>query len=224
MKKIFVPSHGIEDWKRGLAEPEKQWKAGYSAHALASSWEAAQGMPKEVRACFAESGYSRFATMELLAAFPEYQVDLPPVGGRPSQNDIFAIALDAQNDLLAIMIEGKKEETFGPTIAEWKMSDSSGKQTRLAFLCEQLGFQSTIDLSLRYQLLHRSASALIQAKRFKAKSAVMIVQSFSGERRWFDDYSAFVKAFGRTAGRGELTLLTTINGLDFYSGWVTTSL
>ena len=56
MKRIFVPSQGIDDWKRGLAKPEKQRKAGYSAHALASSWEAAHGMPEEVLACFKYSG------------------------------------------------------------------------------------------------------------------------------------------------------------------------
>lgn len=221
MKRIFVPSQGIDDWKHGLAQPDKQWKAGYSAHALASSWEAAQGMPKEVLGCFMDSGITRFSTIELLAAFLEYQVDLPPLGARPSQNDIFAIALDAQADLVTLMVEGKKDETFGPTIAEWQMSDSSGKQARMSFLCEQLGFKGVIDPAVRYQLLHRTASAIIEGKRFKARSAVTIVQSFSPERRWFDDYSAFLKAFGQTAVPGRLISLGSMNGLDLYSGWVT---
>jgi hypothetical protein len=49
MKRIFVPSQGIEDWKCGLAEPESN---GRQAIALASSWEAAQGMPKEILALY----------------------------------------------------------------------------------------------------------------------------------------------------------------------------
>lgn len=223
MKRIFVPTQGIEDWKRGLAEPDKQWREGFSAHALASSWESDQGMPKEILDCFTVSGIARFATIELFAAFPEYQVDLPPLGARPSQNDIFAIAFDAQADLVTITVEGKKEEAFGPTIKEWQLSDSPGKQSRLAFLCEQLGFKDTIDLAIRYQLLHRTASTIIEAKRLKARSAVMIVQSFSSEKRWFNDYSAFLKVFGQTAVPGRLMLLQSMNGLDLYSGWVTSS-
>jgi len=41
MHKFYVPSKGLGFWKAFLAEPEKQWKTGYSARALAYCWEEA---------------------------------------------------------------------------------------------------------------------------------------------------------------------------------------
>jgi hypothetical protein len=34
MAKILIPASSPEDWKKFLAEPEKQWKSGYSARSL----------------------------------------------------------------------------------------------------------------------------------------------------------------------------------------------
>jgi hypothetical protein len=31
MRRIFIATTGPEDWKGGLADPEKHWKKGYSA-------------------------------------------------------------------------------------------------------------------------------------------------------------------------------------------------
>ncbi len=39
--------------------------------------------------------------------------------------------------------------------------------------------------------LHRTASAIIEAKRFGAPHAVMLVHSFSPSRDWLSDYEAF---------------------------------
>lgn len=36
MRRIFVPSRGADDWRQCLADPEKQWRDGYSAKCLAS--------------------------------------------------------------------------------------------------------------------------------------------------------------------------------------------
>jgi hypothetical protein len=36
VSKILIPSRGAEDWQRLLAEPEKHWRSGYSAKALAA--------------------------------------------------------------------------------------------------------------------------------------------------------------------------------------------
>lgn len=48
MSEILIPSSGPDDWQQFLADPQKQWKRGYSAMAVALSWEAAQGLPPEV--------------------------------------------------------------------------------------------------------------------------------------------------------------------------------
>ena len=75
---------------------------------------------------------------------------------------------------------------------------------------------------MRYQLLHRTASAVIEAKRFHARSAVMIVQSFieSDTENHYDDYCKFVSLFGRQAVKGKLIFLNDVAGIRLSTAWV----
>ena len=223
MGRIFIPTTSAEDWKRLLAEPEKHWRTGFSAKALAYCWEDADGFPPEIARLFAESEFPSFQGIEPLLAFPEYQVSLPG-GARPSQNDVFVLA-KAREQLIAITVEGKVSESFGPTLEEWGPSESPGKTERLAFLKEVLGLTSEIPPYIRYQLLHRTASAVLEAHRFSAPTAAMIVHSFRrasepGEDG-FDDYQSFLRLFGVSATRNQLVFLRETQGVNLYCGWAT---
>ena len=46
---FLVPTTSINDWKELLASPEKHWREGYSAHALATRWQDAKGFPPDRR-------------------------------------------------------------------------------------------------------------------------------------------------------------------------------
>ncbi len=70
MSKILIPSRGAEDWQRLLAEPEKHWRSGCSAKALAHCWEAAAGFPPSVHDLFADSRFDA-------AYSPQTSVDVP---------------------------------------------------------------------------------------------------------------------------------------------------
>lgn len=76
LNNIYVPTCKPDDWKSLLAEPEKHWKKGYSARALAYCWEEADGFPECVRAVFTSSEVELFQDIKLLLAFPEYKVPL----------------------------------------------------------------------------------------------------------------------------------------------------
>ena len=83
MKRIYVPTTGALSWKPLLAQPDRQWKAGFSAMSVAQSWEAAAGkLPTEIGGLLERSPDPVFRRVELLIAIPEYQVDLPG-GERP---------------------------------------------------------------------------------------------------------------------------------------------
>jgi hypothetical protein len=71
-----------------VAEPDKQWRDGYSVKSLAVAWHRNNGFPQEVRRIFENSDYAIFRSAELLLAIPEHKVPLPG-GGNPSQNDLF---------------------------------------------------------------------------------------------------------------------------------------
>jgi hypothetical protein len=218
MSKFFVPTNTLEDWKPLLAEPEKHWKTGYSAKSLACCWQEANDFPTCVRKVFKNSGIPLFQNIKLLVAFPEYKVPLPG-GRRASQNDIFILAR-GDDRLISITVEGKVSEPFGQTVDEWKLKGGEGKDKRLNFLCATLGIeQSQIGL-IRYQLIHRTASAIIEAKEFCAKDALMLVHSFSPDNLGIGDYANFLKLFG---GKGEVDSLVfggNIEGIDLYFAWV----
>jgi hypothetical protein len=84
MEKIFyVPTNGINDWKKLLASPDKQWKAGHSAKELAELWEMSKGFPDEFEQALPE--------ITPLLAIPEHKVYLDTKIA-PSQNDLFVLA------------------------------------------------------------------------------------------------------------------------------------
>ncbi len=187
-KRIFLPSKGAEDWRALLADPDKHWRTGYSARSAAARWENADGLPDEIRTVFEEAGLD---PVELLAAFPEWKTPLPG-GRRESQTDILALVRTARG-LFVAGVEAKVAEPFGPTVSEWLADASPGKVERLTFLREKLGLREDVS-ALRYQLLHRTASAIIEAERFGAVGAAMIVQSFSQAGAWKADFVAFLAA------------------------------
>jgi hypothetical protein len=215
VSKIYIPAVSAEQWAQFLAAPVKHWRQGYSARTLAYSWQEANGFPVEVQAVLA----TQFPDIELLLALPEHQVSLPG-GSRPSQNDIWVLARST-GKLVSITVEGKVSEPFGPTVQEWRTEASSGKSQRLTFLCEQLGIQSAVPDALRYQLLHRAASAVIEAKRFSATDAVMLVHSFSQSSEWFQDYAAFVSLLGGGAvSEDTLVSVGVRSGISLHLAWV----
>ncbi|WKL58730.1 hypothetical protein Q1W73_07020 [Asticcacaulis sp. ZE23SCel15] len=133
------------------------------------------------------------------------------------------MAIVALKDKIGVLaIEGKVDETFGPTIDEWLTpTPSSGKLKRLAMLSELLCIDPAQHGALRYQLLHRTASAVLEAKRYMSDEAAMVVQSFCPNKSGFSDFSAFVSAMGLgTATVGGMTGAKVCGGVNLRLGWV----
>lgn len=213
MKPIYTPTKSVHDWRLLLAEPDKQWKTGYSARALAYAWEEADGFPAEVDTVLSR----RFLSIHPLLILPEHQVPLP--GGKAaSQNDAWVLA-KCKDQLISIAVEGKVAEPFGPTLAEWNPDASAGRKQRFAFLKELLQLDD-IPTGTRYQLLHRTASAVLEAQRFNAQHAVLLIHSFSPENQWFEDFARFVNLFAQAA---QVDRVVTAEGSRFpvlHFAWV----
>ena len=190
----------------------------------AQTWENASGLPLEIISVFNASEDDHFKGLELAFAVPEYKVILKG-GARPSQNDVFAL-LASVKGLTALTVEGKAREDFGPTLAQWQGQVSGkGYRTRLCHILENIGLKNTIPDHIRYQLLHRTASAVLEAKRFHCMAAVMIVQSFieSDLENHFEDYVQFIQLYGKTPTKDNLVFLENIDGIRLYSAWVYTA-
>ncbi len=222
MSKFYIPANNPEDWKSLLADPIKHWKTGYSAKALAYSWQKADGFPAEVKKVFKNSGIDLFQDIQMLVGFPEYKVSLPG-GKRASQNDIFILA-KGNNQLISIAVEGKVDESFGELIADWKLKDGGGKKERLEFLCEVLQLEMNKIDHIRYQLLHRTASAVIEAKKFNARNALMLVHAFKKTEenyyQSFRDYGQFLELFGTKSKPDPIVRGKRISGINLCFGWV----
>ena len=62
---------------------------------------------------------------------------------------------------------------------------------------------------------------MIEAKKFNASFAVMLVHSFGKNNEWFEDYQLFLKLYGIKDGNvDKLYFLKKISGIELYSGWV----
>jgi hypothetical protein len=165
----------------------------------------------------------------MLLGIPEHRVPLPG-GRRASQTDLFVLAR-ANDGLAAIAVEGKVAEPFGPLVREWiaptpssiegepDIAPSEGKRERLTFLCSGLGLAADDIADARYQLVHRSVSALIEARRFAARYAVMLVHSFSERDDSFADYERFAAMLGADAARDELFAARVPGNVPLYLGW-----
>ena len=211
---IYLPAEKPEDWKRFLAD-EGHWKTGYSARTLAYSWQEGDGFPSEVEKVLTPA----FPDIKVLLALPEHKVPLAG-GRRASQNDLWVLARSEGHNV-SIAVEGKVLEPFGPTVEDWQKDESAGKVERLAYLLDLLGISAPIDGSIRYQLLHRTASAIIEAKRFGAPHAVMLVHSFGGQSEWFEDMQAFAQLLDITGlTKDRLVFAGLRSGISLSLAWV----
>lgn len=176
---------------------------------LAASWERAassgRGLPGEIEKLLDQHAMTSGAS--LLFGIPEHQVPLPG-GTRPSQTDLWAV-LKTGDGLVSVAVEGKALEPFGPTVDEWlappadgkPATSLEGKRARLDYLCDVLGIARLQASPLRYQLFHRAASAVIEARRIGARTAMLLVQSFDEKSQSWPDFDLFVRQFGASAGR-----------------------
>jgi hypothetical protein len=182
---------------------------------LANCWETAAGLPPEIVRIIEPLG-----TPELLIALPEHKVPLPGAKRGDSQSDIFAL-VRAGEKTIAMTIEGKVDEPFDKLVCEWLVKASEGKRQRLTYIRELLGLSEDGIDGVYYQLLHRAAAAVIEARRFKTDVACMIVHSFSPTKRWFDAFAAFVELFGQRAEPNKLIPLRPSGTPPLYTGWAT---
>ena len=77
MSRILACTTTPEGWKQFLADPDKHWRTGYSAKALALSWEAADGLPAEIAAVLNSAPDRALSNPVPYLAVPEYRIDLP---------------------------------------------------------------------------------------------------------------------------------------------------
>jgi len=217
MKRIFVPTKTGSDWQRLLAKPVLHWKKGRSAMAAAASWESASdAFPPEIAAILESSLVEDLVGLKLLAAIPEWEVPLEG-GETASHTDVLALARN-ERGLCVIAVEAKVDEDFGPLLKDKRAEASSGQHDRLTYLHSVLGV-SSLDDNIRYQLLHRTASAILTAREFHAHAAVMLVQSFGRRASLREDFDSFCRSLGAQDLPGGMKVMRSFSHPGLFVGW-----
>jgi hypothetical protein len=229
MSRLVIESQGLSDWRSRLADPVKQWRRGFSAFEAAVAWECARdtdsGIPPTIIGLLNQR--SEFADAKMIVGIVEHKVSLS-FGKHPSQNDVWAL-VKVGKDLLSLAVEAKAGESFAELVSVWlktKEKDSD-KDSRLDYVLTKLGIPRKDVSDVRYQLLHRTASALIEADRVGARYAAMIIQSFNNPHRKSDpkaqlqDFRVFGEKLGATVEENRLVLVPNRKGIQLYLGWVT---
>lgn len=218
LKRVFVPTQCGTDWQRLLAKPKLHWKKGRSAMTAAASWEHANNQfPPEIAHLLDLSGDEDILGLKMLGAFPEWQVPLEG-GETGSHTDVMALARNDRG-LCVVAVEAKVDEDFGPLVEDKRVvGQSAGQRDRLAFL-QRLLCLPELDGGIRYQLVHRVASAILMARDFHAHVAVMIVQSFGAKASLGDDFDAFCRTMGAETLNGGMRVVPSFTRPRLFLGW-----
>jgi hypothetical protein len=219
---FLVPMRRPEDVRPHLAQAN-HWKPLRSACELAKAWFEADGVPKAVRRVL--NGCEDYHAAQVVHGSFEHQTDLRSAGA-PSQTDLLLVA-SIRAGLAVIAVEGKVDEGFGETVREWNASPSKRRPLRLTGLCDLLGLPSTTVDTLRYQLLHRTAAALLEAQRYRTGRALMLVHSFTDHNPTskkgdsFEDFQAFAATLGAPLDRRNSVSEAVIrHGIHLRLAWV----
>ena len=166
MTRIYLPTTGSHDWQWLLAKPGalEARRVGDGARRRLG----ARGRwPEPVAAALA--GDAQLTDLELLLAFPEHQVPSQadrrladrPLRPRPADQR------RSGGDRGRGQGRGTVRRQHRRRVA--RQRETAGRPERLPYLLDVLGLTTTTALAaIRYQLLHRTASAIIEARRFGA--------------------------------------------------------
>jgi len=222
MNRLHTATRGLCNWRERLASPDRQWKRGYSAFETAVSWEytskSTSGLPARIEELLREN---RYGDPVLMFAVAEHKVALEG-GNAASQSDVWAIVKTSLG-MLSLTVEAKAKETFGDEILEkWFTAGRSEKsqinrRKRWEDIQKYLP-KSDSFLQVRYQMLHRCAAAVIEAKRFGFLHAAFVVQAFDTPDESFQDYAAFCQALKISAARRGMAT-TSVDGISLSVGW-----
>lgn len=217
IKRIFIPTTSGTDWQRLLAKPRLHWQKGASAMTAAASWEASDPcLPPEITRLLDSTADPALINQRLVAAFPEWQVALPG-GTTNSCTDVLAVCRN-DSGLCVMSVEAKVKEDFGPLLGEMRLALTEGQGHRLAYLHQLLNVTHFED-GIRYQLLHRTASALLTAQEFHASIAAMVVHAFETPQLQRDDFLAFTRAMGARELIPLVYRVPAFTGPSLYLAW-----
>ena len=106
-------------------------------------------------------------------------------------------------------------------MSDWLGEESAGKRQRLNGLCGLLGLSPNGAGDLRYQFFHRTAAAILEARRYRASKAILLIHSFCPNATGLSDYIKFGRRLGfDRLDRDRISEVREVGGLQLRLAWV----
>ena len=215
--RISVALRRPEDVIPHLGSPT-HWKQGRSAKSLADAWFQANDLPTRVRSVLEQD--PALSGIELIDAWLERCTDLRDGRSTASQTDLLAV-VGIGSELGAMAVEGKVTESFDKLVAEWLADGSEGKRQRLDGLCRLLSLDPATVGQLRYQFFHRTAAAILEARRYRAQKSILLIHSFCPNATGLSDYIQFGRSLGfESLDRDRISEPREIGRVELRLAWV----
>lgn len=220
------------EWKHVVGLDK--WRPRYSAFELAHKWHPARNFPPVVsKALQAEGNPAHLRNLTVRYCLVEWPVFLD-TDKAPSRTDLMVYARTKDKDAVIVGVEGKAREPFGQRVDAWVRGLSDGQPTagvspkpsrlrRLQFLSTVLDREVSADSKLRYQLLHRTASVLLESRLQGAVAGLLIVHAFPGADGSWADFEKFTTFLDVKVVRGQLSVPVSVAGtpkVPLYFLWV----
>jgi len=188
-----------------------------AAHFLARSWLAfGEEFPELIALTLATAPALEEASF--VEGFFERGIDLGD-GRRPSKTDLVAL-LCINKRLVVMSVIAMVDKPFGNLIVHELVAASPAKRARIERLRAMLDISVTDVETIPYELLHRTAAVVIEAKRFCADTAVMMVHSFDRDDSGIEDFQRFARAIGIKEAKATYTSgPVLVDGVKLYVGW-----
>ncbi|AFM14185.1 DUF6946 family protein [Turneriella parva] len=202
----------IDDWIEVVTR--RHYKQGHSAYECAHRWKnVGSRFPEPIASICRKSRLQVLEGMEIKQLYAEFPVWLD-THSTPSKNDLMIFAEGPGNRKVVVAVEAKCDESFAQPVDTWiRTADKpvprrqrklfkgaygpvERKIRRLKFLNAILSTDIGAESTVRYQLLHRTASAVLTARQTYAEAAVVLIQAFTESEGNFRDFQDFCKLLG----------------------------
>lgn len=206
--------HTVSDWVEIVTA--RNFKPGHSAYECAHKWKGVRSkFPEPITSILQKSESLSLRDLRICQIQAEYAVYLD-THTSPSRNDLLLFCECQRGQKVVIAVEAKCDESFAQPVRDWLCTADSPnprsqckmftdekqpverKLRRLAFLNEVLSQNFGSDSTIRYQLLHRFASAILTARQTFACAGVMLIEAFTQSERNFKDFQEFCTVLGFT--------------------------
>jgi len=176
--------HSAEDWRQIVEQDKREWRCGKSAYELAHHWQGCRGFPERVKAVLSCASDRRLQRLSAKYGFVEWPMFLDTFRA-PSRTDVMVYCYTEAEELVVVGVEGKATERFAEPVRDWirggKEEPTPSRTRRLSYLSMQLGVDVPPDSTFGYQLVHRTASVVMEAILREAAAGIVLIHSFSDE-------------------------------------------